>query len=116
MEKVLVNAAGIYHVQPLSKIYMLQYKFGNFSITDRDVISQKRIIKKNAVVMEGTCYQSAVAIGYITVHIANTRMSVLTIMTVETEGHALTLKPLQPLGSSVIVNWDGMVQTALNVS
>ena len=54
--------------------------------------------------MDGTCCQNAVAIGYITVLIASTRMSVLTIMIVEIEGRALTLKPLQPLGSSVIVN------------
>lgn len=100
--KTLVNAANISH--PLPKICMLQYKCGNFSITDRDLISQKRIIKKNAVVMDGTCCQNAVAIGYITVLIASTRMSVLTIMIVEIEGRALTLKPLQPLGSSVIVN------------
>lgn len=104
MEKVLVIAADISLVQPLSKICMLQYKFGHFSITDRDLISQKRIIKKNAVVMDGTCCQNAVAIGYIMVLTVSTRMSVLTIMIVETKGHALTLKPLQPLGSSVIVN------------
>ena len=104
MEKVLVNAADISLVQPLSKICMLQYKFWHFSFTERDLISQKRIIKKNAVVMGGTCCQNAVAIGYIMVLIASTRMSVLSITIVETEGHALTLKPLQPLGSSVIVN------------
>ena len=103
MEKVLVSAADVSHVQPLSKICMLQYKFGHFCITDRDLISQKRIIKKNAVVTDGTCCQNAVVIGYIMVLIASTRMSVWTIMIVETEGHALTLKPLQPLGSSVIV-------------
>jgi hypothetical protein len=61
-------------------------------------------IKKNAVVMDATCCQNAVVIGYIMVLTASTRRSVSTIMTVETEGHALTLKPLQHPGSSVIVN------------
>ena len=104
MEKVLVNTTDISLVQPLPTICMLQCKFGHFIITDRDLNSQKRIIKKNAVVTDGTCCQNAVAIDYIMVLIASTRMSVLTIMIVETEGHALTLKPLQPPGSSVIVN------------
>jgi hypothetical protein len=68
------------------------------------LVSQKRNIRKNAVAMDATYCQNAVVIGYIMVLIASTRMSVLMIMTVETEGHALTLKPLQPLGSNVIVN------------
>jgi len=83
---------------------MLRCRCRSFIITDRDLISQKRIIKKNAVVMDGTCCQNAVAIGYIMVLIASTRMSALTIMIVEIEEHALILKLLQPLGSSVIVN------------
>lgn len=66
--------------------------------------------------MDDTCCQNVVVIDYTVVLAANIRMSVLIIMTVETEGYALILRPLQPLGSSVIVNWGGMDQSAQNVS
>jgi hypothetical protein len=93
------------------------YKFWHFKITHgRDLILQKRNLKKTAMVMDATCYQNVVVIDCTMVLVANTRMSVLIITIVETKGYALILKLLQPLGSSVIVNWGGMDQSAQSVS
>jgi hypothetical protein len=65
---------------------------------------QKRNLKKTAVVMDATCCQNVAVIDCTMALIVSTRMSVLTVMTVETEGLALISKPQQPLGSSVIVS------------
>jgi hypothetical protein len=67
-------------------------------------ILQKRNLKRTAVVMDAICYQNVVVIDCTMVLAANTRMSVLTVMIVETEGYAWILKPPQPLGNSAIVN------------
>lgn len=88
-----------------------------FQITNaRDLLLQKRNLKKTAVIMDATYCQNVAVIDYTMVLVANTKMNVLMIMTVETGGYALILKPLQRLGSSVIVKWDGMDQNALSVS
>lgn len=65
---------------------------------------QKKNLKKTAVVMDAIYYQNVAVIDYTMVLAANTRMSVLTVMIVETEGYALMLKPLHPLGSSAIAS------------
>jgi hypothetical protein len=80
-------------------------RFRHIRITNGgDFIFQKRNLKKTAVVMDATCYQNVAVIDFTMALVANTRTSVLTVMIAETEGYALTLKPLQPLESSVIVN------------
>lgn len=80
-------------------------RYGYFRITnDGHLFLQKKNLKKTAVVMDAIYYQNVVVIDYTMVLAANTRMSVLTVMIVETEGHALMLKPLHPLGSSAIVS------------
>lgn len=80
------------------------------------LILQKKNLKKTAVVTDATCCQNVVVIDCIMVLVANTRMNVLIIMIAETEGYVLILKPLQLLGSSVIVKWGGMDQSVQNVS